>query len=64
MRIFAAAAAAEGSGADSGLTDLQKKAANINADDAFNATDAALILEYAAAAGSGFEGTLRMFLAE
>ncbi len=50
------AAANQGSGAASGLTDEQKVYADVNNDGAFDATDAALVLEYAAYAGSG--GTL------
>lgn len=57
------AAAAVGTGADSGLAAVQEDAADIDHDGAFNAVDAAEILCYAAAVGSGYTGTLEEFLA-
>ncbi len=56
------AAANQGSGAASGLTDEQKVYADVNGDGAFDATDAALILEYAAYAGSGGTLTIEEYL--
>ncbi len=57
------AAAAVGSGADSGLTDAQETAADLNGDSLFDAVDAALILRYAAYVGSGGTMTLTDYLA-
>ncbi len=57
------AAAAIGSGSDSGLTEMQKNAADLNKDSAFDAVDAALVLQYAAYSGSGGTMTLEEFLA-
>lgn len=57
------AAAAMGSGGESGLTDAQMAAADCNGDGAVDALDAAEILRYAAAVGSGFEGTMEDFVA-
>lgn len=56
------AAAAMGSGGESGLTDTQMAAADCNGDGAVDALDAAEILRYAAAVGSGFEGTMEDFV--
>ncbi len=56
------AAAAAGSGADSGLTDAQISAADLNADGTFDALDAALMLRYAAYTGSGGTLTLPEYL--
>ncbi len=56
------AAAAIGSGGESGLTDTQMAAADCNGDGAVDALDAAEVLRYAAAVGSGFEGTMEDFL--
>lgn len=50
------AAAAVGSGTESGLTERQELAADVNSDGIFNSVDASLVLQYAAYAGSG--GTL------
>ncbi len=58
------AAAAVGSGAESGLTPAQEHAADVNADGAFDATDAAALLEYAAYAGSGGDLPLEGWLLE
>jgi len=58
------AAAAAGSGADSGLTAEQIAAADLNADGQFDASDASLILMYAAYAGAGGELDLAGFLAQ
>ncbi len=58
------AAAAVGSGYESGLTEIQELAADVNGDGAFDATDAAEILIYAAAVGVGYEGTLEEFMNE
>ncbi len=58
------AAAAEGSGNDSGFTDSQKANADVNGDGASDATDAALVLEYAAYTGSGGTMTIEEFLKE
>ncbi len=57
------AAAKQGSGQDSGLTETQKTAADVNQDGKINASDAAYILQYAAAAGAGaFSGTLSEYM--
>lgn len=56
------AAAAVGSGSDSGLTAAQENAADLNQDDAFDAVDAALVLQYAAYVGAGGTQTLEEFL--
>ncbi len=58
------AAAAMGSGGESGLTDAQMAAADCNGDTEVDALDAAEVLRYAAAVGSGYEGTLEDFLAD
>ncbi len=57
------AAAAIGSGRESGLTAAQEQNADVDKNGKFDASDAALILQYAAAVGSGFEGTMEDFLA-
>jgi|GEM_PF-1648168 len=56
------AAAAIGSGRESGLTAAQEQSADVDKNGKFDASDAALILQYAAAVGSGFEGTMEDFL--
>ncbi len=61
--VLLIAAAAAGSGADSGLTDAQKTAADLNADGALDALDAALILQYAAYVGTGGTMSLTDYLA-
>ncbi len=58
------AAAAVGSGAESGLTAEQETNADVNGDGGFDATDAAFVLQYAAATGTGYTGTLADFMAE
>lgn len=49
------AAARLGTGADSGLSDVQKRAADVTGDGTVNAQDATTILRYAAAVGIGKE---------
>lgn len=61
--ILLTAAAASGTGADTGLTEAQIKAADLNADGAFDAKDASLILMYAAYVGSGGELSITEYLA-
>ena len=57
------AAAKQGSGQDSGLTEAQKTAADVNQDGKIDASDAAYILQYAAAKGAGaFAGTLSEYM--
>ncbi len=56
------AAAAAGTGADSGLSEAQLAAADLNEDGAFDAKDAALILQYAAYAGAGGDMTIDEYL--
>ena len=57
------AAARQGSGLDSGLTETQKTAADVNHDGKIDASDAAYILQYAAAKGAGvFSGTLSEYM--
>ena len=57
------AAARQGSGLDSGLTEAQKTAADVNHDGKIDASDAAYILQYAAAKGAGaFSGNLSDFM--
>ena len=57
------AAANQGSGQDSGLTEIQKTAADVNHDGKIDASDAAYILQYAAAKGAGaFAGTLLEYM--
>ncbi len=56
------AAAAAGTGADSGLDAAQLDAADLNKDGAFDAKDAALILQYAAYAGAGGDMTIDEYL--
>ena len=57
------AAANQGSGQDSGLTEIQKTAADVNHDGKIDASDAAYILQYAAAKGAGaFAGTLSEYM--
>ncbi len=56
------AAAAAGTGADSGLSAAQLDAADLNKDGAFDAKDAALILQYAAYAGAGGDMTIDEYL--
>ncbi len=56
------AAAAVGSGAESGLDAEQEALADLNADGAFDASDAALVLQYAAYAGAGGDATIEEFL--
>ncbi len=58
------AAAAVGSGNESGLSENQAIVADVNADGAFDASDAAIVLQYAAAVGTGYTGTLEEFLAQ
>jgi|GEM_PF-1873772 len=58
------AAAASGSGTDTGLNNGYKSAADVNNDGVFDATDAAKILEYAAYAGSGGELTFEEYLSQ
>ncbi len=57
------AAAADGAGQDTGLTEEQLTNADVNIDGAFDATDAAYVLQYAAAAGTGYSGTPEEFFA-
>lgn len=57
------AAAAAGSGTDSGFNNGQKYASDVNSDGVFNAIDAALVLEYAAYAGAGGEVSLSEYIA-
>lgn len=57
------AAAAQGSGADSGFTDEQKANADLNSDSVFDSIDASLILQYAAYTGSGGTMSLTDYLA-
>ncbi len=57
------AAAALGSGADSGFTDAQKANADLNKDGVFDSIDASLILQYAAYTGSGGTMSLTDYLA-
>lgn len=57
------AAAAVGTGADSGLSAVQENAADIDHDGSFNAMDAAIVLQYAAYIGTGRTLTLTEFLA-
>ncbi len=57
------AAAAMGSGADSGFTDAQKANADLNIDGVFDSIDASLILQYAAYTGSGGTMSLTDYLA-
>lgn len=57
------AAAAMGSGADSGFTDAQKANADLNNDGIFDSIDASLILQYAAYTGSGGTMSLTDYLA-
>ena len=57
------AAAKQGSGQDSGLTEAQRTAADVNHDGKIDASDAAYILQYAAAAGAGvFSGKLSEYM--
>ena|GEM_PF-5809243 len=57
------AAAKQGSGQDTGLTEAQKTAADVNSDGQVNASDAAYILRYAAEKGAGtFSGTLSEYM--
>ncbi len=58
------AAAAIGSGNESGLTEEQETNADVNLDGAFDATDAAFVLQYAAAAGTGYTGTPEEFFSQ
>lgn len=58
------AAAAAGSGTDTGLTAVQKYAADVNKDGTLDAVDASLILRYAAAVGTGSTQTMDEFLAD
>jgi hypothetical protein len=57
------AAALVGANMDSGLTDAQKIAADTNGNGTFGAEDAALVLQYAAAVGSGCTESFEDFLA-
>ncbi len=57
------AAAAAGTGAETGLTDAQLAAADLNADGTLDAKDAALILQYAAYTGTGGTDSIQDFLA-
>jgi len=57
------AAALVGANMDSGLSDAQKIAADTNKNGTFGAEDAALVLQYAAAIGSGYTGEFEEFLA-
>lgn len=61
--ILLTAAAAAGTGAETGLTDAQIAAADLNADGAFDAKDAAIILQYAAYTGTGGTDSIQDFLA-
>ncbi|MBE6851735.1 MAG: hypothetical protein E7504_08450 [Ruminococcus sp.] len=47
------AAAAQGAGAEHGLTEAQAAAADVSGDGSFDATDAAMVLQYAAYVGAG-----------
>jgi hypothetical protein len=47
------AASSIGAGNDPGLTEAQKAAADVNSDGSVNASDAAIILQYAAYIGAG-----------
>ncbi len=58
------AAAAAGTGADSGLSAAQLAAADLNKDGAFDAKDAALILQYAAYTGTGGTDSITDFIAK
>ena len=61
--LILVAAANQGSGQESGLTEEQKTAADVNHDGNIDASDAAYILQYAAAAGAGvFSGNLSDFM--
>jgi len=57
------AAALVGADMDSGLSDAQKIAADTSKNGTFGAEDAALVLQYAAAIGSGYTGEFEEFLA-
>ncbi len=57
------AASAKGAGISSGLSVAQEAAADADSSGDFNANDAALILQYAAYAGSGGAGTFKDFVA-
>ncbi|MBR6616602.1 MAG: hypothetical protein IKL00_01860 [Oscillospiraceae bacterium] len=46
------------------MTEMQKLAADVNGDGECNAVDAAEVLRYAAAVGSGYTGTLEEFMNE
>ena len=59
-----AAAAAEGSGSDSGFVNGQRYAADVNGDGELNALDATLILQYAAYTGAGGELSFEEYLAQ
>lgn len=59
-----AAAAAEGTGSDSGFVNGQRYAADVNGDGELNALDAALMLEYAAYTGAGGELWFEEYLAQ
>ncbi len=58
------AAAAQGAGGDTGLSEAQTAAADVDGSGAFDATDAAFVLQYAAYAGAGGTQTIGEFLAE
>ncbi len=58
------AAAAAGTGADSGLSAAQIAAADLNSDSTFDAKDAALILQYAAYTGTGGTDPITDFIAK
>ena len=58
------ASAAVGSGSASGLTAEQEAVAKVLGGETFSATDAAMVLTYAAAVGADYEGTLEEYIAE
>ncbi len=62
--VILTAAAASGSGTDTGLNNGYKSAADVNDDGVFDATDAAKVLEYAAYAGSGGELEFEEYLSQ